>query len=162
VSAVPTTADRKEIEAAAEEIFELTKLSWMARDRQHRHKGQIDLTESEFLALDALAKADPQAMRVGEIQKRIGVLPAQMSRVIRSLEGKAGKRLIRCQINPADKRKIDVTLTEIGRRAHKAFRDARLASSIEFVAQLNPEDRAEFMRILHQFRSMLGNQLGKQ
>ncbi len=152
-------ADSQDLKKAAEEIFELTKMSWLARSQQSRQKGQVDLTESEFLALDWLVKADPEPLTVGDIQRRIHVLPAQMSRVIRSLEGKAGKPLIRCQINPRDKRKVDVTLTEAGRKAHRAFQDARLAAAVSVVAHLTPRDRSELMRIFQEIKRIVRNQL---
>jgi DNA-binding MarR family transcriptional regulator len=159
---VKAPADRKEIEDAAEEIFELTKMSWMAHGRQPRQKGQIELTESEFLALDWLIKADPNPMTVGDIQRRIHVLPAQMSRVIRSLEAKGGKPLIRCRINPQDKRKIDVTLTDSGRKAHEAFRETRLAATMDIVTHLSPSDRVELMRIFREIRNIIHNRLTPQ
>jgi DNA-binding MarR family transcriptional regulator len=154
-----SSAERTELEIAAEEIFELTKMSWMARSQQQPRKGQIDLTESEFLALDWLTKADPEPLSVGEIQRRIHVLPAQMSRVVRSLEAKAGKPLIRCRINPKDKRKIDVTLTDAGKKAHQSFREARLAATIDMVSKLPPTDRVELMRILGEIKTIVRNQL---
>ncbi len=153
------TAERQELEAAAEEIFELTKMSWIARDRMHREKGQIDLTESEFLTLDWLVKSQPKTLTVGDIQKRIGKLPAQMSRIIRSLETKSGKPLIRCQINPRDRRRVDVTLTETGRRAHELFRQAMLASTVDMVSHLPASDRTDLMRILRSIREFVSNKL---
>lgn len=144
---------------AAEEIFELTKLSWLARTRQTRAKGQIELTEFEFLTLDWLCKYDPDPLTVGDIQKRIHVLPAQMSRVIRSLEAKSAKPLIRCQINSQDKRKVDVLITEAGRKAHDAFREERLVSSRLILSKLSQDDRCEFMRIMKEIRKIMSNQL---
>ena len=154
-----TPADRKDLEDAAQEIFELTKMGWMARSQQQREKGQVDLTESEFLALDWLVKADPAPLTVGDIQRRIRVLPAQMSRVIRSLENKSGKPLIRCRINPKDKRRIDVTLTEAGKKAHEAFRGARLAATVDLVSHLTPSDRSEMMRIFRELKAVIHNRL---
>jgi DNA-binding MarR family transcriptional regulator len=158
---VKATENNRGLEEAAEEIFELTKMNWLAIGRHKRQKGEIDLTESEFLALDRLTRSHPQPLNVGEIQRHIGVLPAQMSRIIRSLESKAGKPLIRCRINPSDKRKINVTLTETGRDAHKAFRDTRLASTIELVTELPPADRVELMRIIRQFKTTIRKRLSQ-
>jgi len=81
--------------------------------------------------------------------------------VIRSLEGKAGKPLIRCQINPRDKRKVDVTLTEAGRKAHRAFQDARLAAAVSVVAHLTPKDRSDLMRIFQEIKRIVRNQLSE-
>jgi DNA-binding MarR family transcriptional regulator len=151
--------DRASLHDAAEEIFELTRASWIAREGQRGRKGQPDLTETEFLSLDWLVRSDPASMTVGEIQQRIHVRRAQMSRIIRALESKGGKPLIRCRINAKDKRRIDVTLTEAGKRSHAAFRDARLTSTIDMVAHLSPRDRVELMRILRVIRTYISNKL---
>jgi len=147
----------KHLEALAEEIFDLTTLSWRTR---RRAKEGPDLSESEFLALDLLAKHEPRT--VGEIQKQIGVLPAQMSRVIRALESKSGRPFIACSINPVDKRRIDVCLTDAGRKVHAAYRSARLAQTVGMLATLREKDRTEFMRILRVLREKLSNQLKAQ
>ena len=140
----------------ADEIFELTKLSWLARN-QPKKKGVIELTETEFLALDSLARSEP--LTVGQLQKSLRVLPAQMSRVIRSLESKIDKPLVRCQINARDKRRVDVYLTERGRRAREEYRSARLAASLGILGQLPDDDRREFMRILSQIHGMIARSM---
>ena len=75
-----------------------------------------------------------------------------MSRVIRSLENKDGASLISCQINPRDRRRIDVSLTPAGLKAHTAFRKARLEFTMELLSDLSVEDREEFMRLLRLLR----------
>lgn len=149
-------ANEKALEALAEEIFELTTLSWRART-QRRAKGEVDLGESEFLAIDLLVKKAPRT--VGDIQRGIGILPAQMSRVVRALESKHGRPLIACAINPDDKRRIDVRPTEAGRKAHSAFRSSRLQSTMAILGELAEADRTEFMRLLRMIRRSLANQL---
>ena len=147
---------QKELEQMADEIFELTKLSWLARNLPKK-KGGVDLTEPEFLALDFLARAEP--LTVGQLQKSLRVLPAQMSRVIRSLESKVDKPLIRCEINARDKRRVDVYLTEPGRKARNEYRNDRLASSLAVLSQLPDKDRHEFMRILSHIREMFAESM---
>ena len=142
----------QELERLAEEIFELSNLGTRSRAARRRH-GAMDLSESEFLALDTLAKQEP--MTVGQLQRSIGVLPAQMSRVVRSLESKTDEPLIRCAINPRDRRRIDVTLTEPGRQTYQAYRESRLSGAVEVLAQLKDRDRREFMRLLRLIRKML-------
>ena len=145
---------QENFEQMADEIFELTKLSWLARHRpKAKKKGAIDLTETEFLAMDFLARAEP--LTVGRLQKSLGVLPAQMSRVIRSLENKAAKPLVRCEINAQDKRRVDVYLTEIGRKAWEEYRGARLEASMRILTNLSDHDRHEFMRILSLIRETI-------
>ena len=149
-------ADKRELERLAEEIFELSKLSWRGR-AGGRGKGASDLTESEFVALDLLAKNQP--LTVGQLQRSVGVLPAQMSRVIRSLEEKTDKPLIECTINVNDRRKVDVMLTETGRKAHLSYRAVRLARTVEVLAELGDRDRREFIRVLRVIRRLLDSRL---
>ncbi len=147
-----STNNDHQLEALAEEVFELNKLSWSARVQVHR-RSEFYVSEYEFLALDVLIKQGP--MTVGELQKHVGVMPAQMSRVIRSLENKPDGPMIRCAINARDKRKVDVTLTEAGRRAVGSYRTFKLATITETLACLGPSDRDEFIRILRLIRNHL-------
>ena len=135
---------RKLLDQMVEEIFALFKVIAAARSR--RPSSSSDLSETEFLALDVLAKDGP--LTIGEVQKRIGVVPAQMSRVIRSLEVEGGRGYVECKINPKDRRRIDVSLTDSGTKALGAFRQARLASFYIVLEALDPADRTEFMRML--------------
>ena len=126
---VPEFQQAEQLQAFADEVFDLSKESWIAQSRG-KTKKHPDLTETEFLTLDVLARA-ARSYTVGEIQREIGVLPAQMSRIIRSLEKKGGKSLVQCRINPDDKRKIDVDLSPAGREAHPSRpTDSNLAAWI--------------------------------
>jgi DNA-binding MarR family transcriptional regulator len=138
-----------------EEIFELSKDVWAAQSRA-KGKDETEISETEFLALDFLFKS-PVPQTVGDIQRYIGVLPAQMSRVIRSLESKGEKPLIRCSINLQDKRKIDVELTDEGRHAHHGYREMKLGSIQKMLLVLSERDREEFVRILRQIRTSMRN-----
>jgi len=112
----------------------------------------VEITETEFLALDVLVRAS-RSLHVGEIQRELGILPAQMSRVIRSLEHKGEKPLVKCQINPEDKRKIDVELTAVGKETHRAYRQWKLGTIQEMMLTLSEQDRNELVRILRLIRA---------
>src|SRR5436309_170164 len=132
------------LQQMAEEIFSVTVLGW--RDRiASKHNAAAELSETQFLTLDLLTKNT--ILTVGELQRSIGVLPAQMSRIIRSLESGFEKPLIRCELNQTDKRKIDVSLTPCGKKTYDEFRNARLAKTLEILAALPEQDRVEFVRI---------------
>jgi DNA-binding MarR family transcriptional regulator len=152
---VPHTQET--LEKMAERVFELSRIASLARTR--RPSGSLDLTESEFLTLGILAREEPQT--IGEVQKSIGVVPAQMSRIIRSLEDREGGGYIKCSINPHDRRCIDVVLTDRGRESYQQYRSARLRATTEILAVLSPSDRMEFMRLMgliheHIARSLQG------
>src|SRR5213593_4884794 len=81
-------------EDVARELFEvLTQLGVAARRVRRREGG---LKEVEFHTLAILQERG--TMIVGDIQRLLGVLPAQMSRIIRALENRP-QPLISCQIN---------------------------------------------------------------
>jgi DNA-binding MarR family transcriptional regulator len=149
-TAVTDYLQAEQLQAFADEVFELSKESWLAQSRG-KSKKQPDLSETEFLALDMLAKAG-RSYTVGEIQRQVGVLPAQMSRIIRSLERKGAKPLVQCRINPTDKRKIDVELTAAGREAHRLYREVKLGAIQKSLEVLAERDREEFMRLLRLIR----------
>ncbi len=132
-------------------------MSSLVRTRSKTGAAAGQISETEFLALDALARESPQT--VGTIQKSIGVLPAQMSRVVRALENKDGGALIACQINPDDRRRIDVRITPAGRRAYEAYRQARLGLTVDILREFTPEDREEFMRLLRHMRGSISKRM---
>ncbi len=151
----PVDKNRDSLEAMAEEMFELSKLASALRSR--RPGGQTDLTESEFLTLDQVVKHE--SLTIGEIQRSIGVVPAQMSRIIRGLEGRACGAYITCSINPDDRRRIDVHITDAGRQAYTAYRTSRTASMRESLGALAEADRQHFMRIARLMRGSMEAQL---
>jgi DNA-binding MarR family transcriptional regulator len=122
----------------AEQILALSKLSWIDVSAE-----TADLAETEFLALDYLTEA--HSAHVGEIQKYIGVLPSQMSRMLRRLES-AG--FTRSAINPEDRRKVDVAITESGRQVHAKYRRAKLAPIVRALERLSQAERAQFMALV--------------
>ncbi len=151
-----TPEKRKQLKALAEEIFEMTKLTSRARAQARKDKTE-SLTETENVVLDLLSKTT--SITVGEIQKAIGVLPAQMSRIIRALEGKGDEAYISCHINPDDRRKIDVSITPDGKKALEAYRDARTSLTMKLLAVLTTKEREDFMRITRKIRDNIPNSL---
>src|SRR4051812_1598542 len=89
------------VEDLAHRLIETVGQLGVPIPRARRKHG--DLKEDEFLTLSILHQHE--TLIVGDIQRQLGVLPAQMSRIIRSLEDR-DQPLIACSINPQDKRKI--------------------------------------------------------
>ena len=136
----------------ARQIFEMTVRTWLSSQRE-KLKGGYDLSESEFLALDALE--DGEALTVGELRRRVGVLPAQMSRIIKALEQRYDEKLVVCSINPRDKRRIDVAITPRGRRAVEAFRRGKILATVEALRSLSDRDLTALLRVLNQVQDVL-------
>ena len=143
--------NKADLDSMAGEIFELIQLSSALRMR--KSAGANELSETEFITLDILSRA--QNLTIGEIQKQVGVVPAQMSRIIRALEENRGKGYVHCEINPQDRRRVNVSLTQAGTEAYDYYREARLASVRAILAELSDEDRGHFMRVLRLIRVKL-------
>jgi len=137
------------IRRLALQMFEMTKHTWLQTQRE-KLKGGYDLSESEFLALDALEGV--ASLSVGELRRHVGVLPAQMSRVIKALEQRYDEKLVLCTINPHDKRKIDVAITPTGRRAVEAYRRAKIAAMVASLSAISDRDLAASTQILEKIQ----------
>src|SRR5205814_3705125 len=111
-----------------------------------------DLKEVEFLTLSLLQEHG--TLIVGDIQRVLGVLPAQMSRVIRALENRE-RPLIQCRINTRDKRKIDVELTTTGEKALVEYQGKRIRRIAEQLQSLTEDEQDELIRVLHRLRGLL-------
>jgi DNA-binding MarR family transcriptional regulator len=138
------------LEDLAHRLIEVVTQLGLAVPRGRRRVG--DLKEVEFLTLSILHQRD--TLIVGDIQRQLGVLPAQMSRIIRSLEDR-DHPLIACRINPQDKRKIDVALTPAGAKAFQDHQAARSRSVAELLGRLPEEDLDDLQRLLEKVQEMI-------
>lgn len=151
---MPILQQAQQLKDFVEEVFSTTKEFLVAQAAQSKARQDVELTQTEFLALDVLARSEGTPT-VGDVQRQIGVLPAQMSRIIRSLESKGEQPLIECRINTHDKRKVDLAMTEAGREAYSRQRRVKLGAIEKMLLDLTDQDRAEFMRILRQIRESM-------
>jgi DNA-binding MarR family transcriptional regulator len=145
---VATTGVR--LDEVAQGLFAAITQFCLAMPRARRRAG--DLKEVEYLTLTLLQQNE--LMIVGEIQRILGVLPAQMSRIIRSLEARE-RPLIACRINPHDKRKIDVCLTPAGEKALSDYRLPRIRGIADLLSKLPDEDLEELHSLLGKLRAAL-------
>lgn len=134
------------------QIFDLTKRVWL-QAAQEKLDEAYDLSESEFLALDALEDVD--SLTVGELREKVDVLPAQMSRIIKALEERYDEKLVVCSINAEDKRKIDVAVTTDGRRAVDAYRRAKINSIYRALQVLSDGDLGDLGRVMDRLQIAL-------
>jgi len=138
------------LDDVAHELFQLVTQICLSTLRGRRRGGE--LKEVEFLTLSLLQSNG--TMIVGEIQKLLGILPAQMSRVIRSLENR-DRALIQCRINPRDKRKIDVCLTNHGEKLLLEYQSSRVGRIVDRLQNLSDDDQEELIRALTKLHGLL-------
>src|ERR1700726_747513 len=141
------------VEEIAQDLFEVVTQIGLSTLRGRRRVA--DLKEVEFLTLSILHTHE--TMIVGDIQRHLGVLPAQMSRIIRALENRAHP-LIACRINPRDKRKIDVALTPAGIAAYEEHQATRVQAVAALLSRLPEEDLDDLQRLLEKVQELLASQ----
>jgi DNA-binding MarR family transcriptional regulator len=137
------------IDELARELFSVATHFCLALPRGRRRAG--DLKDIEFLSLTILNSQG--TMIVGDIQRLLGVLPAQMSRIIRSLEARE-RPLIACRINPNDKRKIDVCLTGAGEKALADYREHRVRAIADLLRRLPEDDLGDVHGLLDKLQPL--------
>lgn len=145
-----STGIGQRVDEIAQDLFEVVTQVCLSTLRGRRRAG--DLKEVEFLTLSILHAQG--TMIVGDIQRLLGVLPAQMSRIIRSLEGRE-RPLIQCHINSRDKRKIDVDLTGAGEKALLDYQGIRVGRIVERLRSLPDDDLEDIVRLLHKLHGIL-------
>ena len=138
------------LEDLAHRLIEIVAQLGLAVPRGRRRNG--DLKEVEYLTLSILHQRD--SLIVGDIQRQLGVLPAQMSRIIRSLEDR-DQPLIACRINPQDKRKIDVILTAAGAQAFQGHHTSRVRAVAGLLGRLPEDDLDDLHRLLEKVQELL-------
>jgi DNA-binding MarR family transcriptional regulator len=138
------------LDETAHNLFEVLTQLCLATPRGRRRLG--DLKEVEFLTLAILHQH--QTMIVGDIQRLLGVLPAQMSRIIRSLENRE-RPYIHCRINPTDKRKIDVCLTPAGEKALLDYQAMRIQGITDILRNLGEEEHDDLARLVEKIQNAL-------
>jgi DNA-binding MarR family transcriptional regulator len=138
------------VDELAQQLFDVFTQFCLAVPRGRRRLG--DLKEVEFLTLSLLRQHE--MMIVGDIQRMLGVLPAQMSRIIRSLETRE-QPFIACRINPQDKRKIDVALTPAGQHAFLEYQTARISAISQLLTKMSEEDLDDLQGLLGKMHELL-------
>lgn len=129
------------------EVFDL--LTHFGMIVPHGRRRPDELKQIEYLTLAILQ--DRGTMIVGDIQRLLGVLPAQMSRIIRSLESREPS-LIACQINLQDKRKVDVCLAAAGEKALQDYQSThvgRIADSLRELPEEHLDALSHLLEKLH-------------
>jgi DNA-binding MarR family transcriptional regulator len=149
---VASNSTQLKLDALAQQLFEVATRFSLAVPRSRRRNG--DLKDIEYLTLSILQHREP--LIVGDLQRQLGILPAQMSRIIRGLETR-DRPLIVCRINSLDKRKIDVALTAAGRAAVQAYQAARIRALIDVLAGLSVDVLVDIQELLNRLEIALAN-----
>lgn len=141
--------DLKSIHALA--YFNLLKtVSWLEELVKDALR-PFNLTHAQLNALYILYENDPGPVSANELKKRILVANPDVTRLLDRLVNKGYVHRETC---PGNRRKIDIFLTEPGK---KLFLEAHLAAKESlggfFNQQITEDEATELRRILHKIRS---------
>ena len=131
--------------------FNLLKtVSWVEEMVKETLK-PFNLTHAQLNALYILYENDPGPVSANELKERILVANPDVTRLLDRLVVKGYVHRETCPIN---RRKIDISLTETGK---KLFLEAHLAAKAAlgdfFQKQINEDEAKELRRILHKMRA---------
>jgi DNA-binding MarR family transcriptional regulator len=141
---------RLQVERIAQDLFDVLTHIGLAAAARRRPAGMLKEIEYQTLAI----LHDHGTMVVGHIQRLLGVLPAQMSRVIRSLEDR-DRPMIACHINSHDKRKVDVSMTPAGAKALQDYQAARVDRLSAALRELPSDAQEELGQLVERLRDRL-------
>ncbi len=140
--------DVKTIHALA--YFNLLKTGSFLEELIKKALKPLNLTHAQLNALYILFEKDPEPVSAIELKKRILVSNPDVTRLLDRLVVKGYVRRDTC---PENRRKIDISLTDNGK---KIFMEAHLAAKTAlgnfFETQITEDEAKELRRILHKIR----------
>jgi len=129
----------------------LAETFWqVARRLRHQSREALapwGVSPSQLRALGVLLRHG--AVRSGELAEHLRIAPRSATEVVDDLQERG---LVARAPDPADRRAILLTLTDLGTATGAAIKAARQAAAERFFAGLSEGDRAELARILRELR----------
>ena len=140
--------DSKSIHAKA--YFNFIKTGTILEERVKESIKLLNLTHAQLNALYTLMEHDPSPVSANELKNSILVNNPDVTRLLDRL---VKKDFVLRRTCPENRRKIDISLTDSGR---KLFKEAHLAAKQAvgnfFEDQITVEEATELRRILHKIR----------
>ncbi len=107
----------------------------------------------EFDVLATLRRSEaPHRLTAGQLLEQMMITSGTVTHRIDRLEGRG---LIRREPHPEDRRVVLVALTPEGRRTVDAAAPDHFANELEIVSALDPEERADLVRLLRRLHGAL-------
>ncbi|WFB11139.1 MarR family transcriptional regulator [Streptomyces sp. LX-29] len=121
----------------AEQLLSLTRRLHRA---QRRHLEPLGITPAQSRLLRTVAHFDHDGRppRMADLAERLDVVPRAVTTLVDALEAHGS---VRRAPDPANRRVIRIELTDTGRSALRALRDARRAAAEDVLAPLSERQR---------------------
>ena len=135
----------KSIHALA--YFNLLKTGSWIDDKVKRALKPFNLTHAQLNTLHILCEYDPKPISANELKKKILVKNPDLTRLLDRL---VKKEIVIRKTCPENRRKIDISLTDSGRKLFdKAHLSTKQALGNFFEKQITEDEAMELRRILH-------------
>jgi DNA-binding MarR family transcriptional regulator len=157
----PTSAQRSTDELIAQaDAFEraVTRLLWLERKMFVCQLERFDLTPAQYLALVQLARSGP-ACTMGHLAAHLHQSSATMTGIVDRLVRQALAE--RCQ-DVADRRRVNVSLTEGGRRLLAEAGAAKRQRTAEILATFAGPDRHFLVALLEAYSERVAERLADE
>ena len=140
--------DSKSIYAKA--YFNLLKTGSWVEERIKEALKPLELTHAQLNVLHLLYENDPDPVSASDLKNRILVNNPDVTRLLDRLVKKGFVERGICREN---RRKVDISITENGKRLfEEAYLKAKMASGDFFEKKITEEEAIELRRILHKIR----------
>ena len=123
----------------------LQRLIWTEQKKFTQLLLEHELTLPQFLVLVSIHRLGA-GCPIGKLAEEMCQSPPTMTDIVDRLEKK--KLVVRERVNPEDRRKVVVNLTNAGRRLLDRARSAHRGRMIRALAHFSARDRSEFLRLL--------------
>jgi len=130
--------------------FNLLKTGSWIEERVKEALKPFNLTHAQLNALHILIESDPQPVSANKIKERILVNNPDVTRLLDRL---VKKGLVQRETCPDNRRKIDVSITDNGKKLFdETHVSLQQALGNFFVNQISEDEAKELRRILHKIR----------
>jgi DNA-binding MarR family transcriptional regulator len=137
--------DKNNIHALA--YFNLLKTGSWIEEKVKKALRAFDLTHAQLNALYILHENHPQPVAVNELKEKILVSNPDVTRLVDRL---VKKTYVSRETCPENRRKIDISLTDHGRKMFlEAHQSAKESIGSYFENQITEDEAKELRRILH-------------
>lgn len=123
-------------------------------DRSHKDPphAEVSATLRGEMAVLRLLNRQANSLSAGEISRRLEMTTSRIAAVLNALQKKG--MILRCA-DAADKRRVQVTLTEQGRVFCEQKRAEALGDLTRMLRGLGEEDAAHFVRIMRRIQTIM-------
>ena len=140
-------AMRSPVTECAREVLDTVPIVMRTIRGELRKYGAREMSVPQYRTLGFVYRNEGTSL--SELADHYGLTLSTMSTLV---DGLAAQGLVNRREDSEDRRRMTLTLTELGRNRHEAAREAALVSLGEMLRQLSPSDRATVTRAMQVLR----------